>query len=239
MAGLLDQINRQKKSPEDWERWQKDPSEQNFSEVMKALKPTVDSALFSFGQGDEALRMQANILTTKAIRSYDPKQNVLLKTHVYNNLKGLQRLRAERARVIHMPEGRLLDQHNIMKYKREYQEKFGADPSLLQIQDDLGISKGRVMRAEGIRPETGQTKNEKGDIAVTPVTPDDVWLDYVYHDQDEIGRKILEWTTGYNGREVLRKTEIARRLKISPAAVSKRISSLLRKIEEGTRYADE
>lgn len=236
MPGILNQLKKQKAAPEDWDRWQKEPTEENFQTVLQGLKPTIDSALFSFGQGDESLRLQANIMATKALRSYDPKKNVLLKTHVYNNLKGLQRVRAERGRMIHVPESRLLDQHNIARYKQDYREKFGADPSLAQIRDDLGISSKRVMLAEGVMLESMETASEKGDVLVAPQNANDVWLDYVYHDQDEIGRKILEWTTGYNGRERLKKTEIARRLKISPAAVSKRISSILRKLEEGTHY---
>lgn len=237
MAGLLDRISKQKKAPEDWERWQKDPTEENFSRIMTALEPTIDNALFSFGQGDENLRMRANIIAAKAIRSFDPKKKVQLKTHVYNNLKGLQRVRAERSRMVHVPENQRLDQYNIFKYKRDYKERFGVEPSIVQIQDDLGMSRGRVMRAEGLKPETatGQVESEKGDVLVSPRTSNNIWLDYVYHDLDEIGRKILEWTTGYNSQPVLKKTEIARRLKMSPAAVSKRISGILKKVEEGAR----
>lgn len=237
MAGLLDQITKQKKVPEIWDKWQKEPTEENFATIMTTLKPTIDSGLFSFGQGDEALRTKARILTAKAIKSYDPKKNVLLKTHVYNHLKGLQRARAERGKVVHVPESRLLDQHNIAKYKTGYRERYDIEPSLVQMQDDLNMSKGRVLRAEGILREsgTGQAESDKGDMLLAPKDQNDVWMDYVYHDLDEIGRKILEWTTGYNGRERLKKTEIARRLKISPAAVSKRINGIIKKVEEGTQ----
>ena len=237
MAGLLDKIQKQREAPEDWNRWQKEPTEANFSTIMSALKPTIDSALFSFGQGDEALRMRANIIAAKAIKSFDPQKRVQLKTHVYNNLKGLQRIRAERSQMIHVPENQRLDRYNIDRYKRQYQERYGAEPSLAQMQDDLGMSRGRVLKAEGLLPETAtsQTESEKGDILLSPKDPNEVWLDYVYHDLDEIGRKVFEWTTGYNGRKVLKKTEIAKRLKMSPAAVSKRVSKILAKVEEGSQ----
>ena len=57
-----------------------------------------------------------------------------------------------------------------------------------------------------------------------------IWADYVYYDLDPIDQKIFEWRTGRNGQKVLTVTEIAKRLKMSPASVSqraKRISQLL------------
>ena len=93
-----------------------------------------------------------------------------------------------------------------------------------------------MLLAEGVLAEkpSSEVQTEKGEApgAMTKGA-DEVWADYVYHDLDETGKKIFEWTTGYNGQDRLSKTEIARQLKVTPAAVSSRISKTLSRLNEG------
>ena len=74
---------------------------------------------------------------------------------------------------------------------------------------------------------------EKGDTLLQGEVDEneDPWRDYVYHDLDTKSRKIFEWTTGYGGTKILPKQEIARRLKITPAAVSSRIQTIIAFLE--------
>jgi DNA-directed RNA polymerase specialized sigma subunit len=236
---ILEQLKQRRQNPELFEQWRKSQADADLNELLRAMKPTIDSALFSFGGGDESLRLQANLLTVRALRSYDPKFKTQLTSHVYNTLKGLGRVREERMRAVHLPESRRLDLYNISRFKRDYFEKYDTDPSVPQIQDALGMSRKRVLQAEDVKPEVAgsQMETEKGDMPGRERS-NNIWNDYVYHDLDETGRKIFEWTTGYNGRPILKKTEIAKRLKISPPAVSQRITSILAKVEEGQQFDD-
>jgi DNA-directed RNA polymerase specialized sigma subunit len=54
----------------------------------------------------------------------------------------------------------------------------------------------------------------------------------VYHDLDEVNRKVFEWTTGYNNKPILKKIDVAKNLKISPAAVSQRIDTIQKRLNE-------
>ena len=65
------------------------------------------------------------------------------------------------------------------------------------------------------------------------VSAEDIWLEYVHHDLDPVDKKVLEWKTGLYGKTILSTNEIARRLKITPGAVSQRASKIAMKIEEG------
>ena len=60
-----------------------------------------------------------------------------------------------------------------------------------------------------------------------------MWSDYVYYDLDPIDKKIFEWTTGYAGSKIIPKGEVAKKLRITPAAVSLRINKIVKKLEEG------
>ena len=68
---------------------------------------------------------------------------------------------------------------------------------------------------------------------VQRVNPEDVWMEYVYHDMDKLNRQILEWRTGLHGREQISNNEIARRLNISPSAVTQRWGRIAQKLDEG------
>jgi len=225
----------QKQVPQSFLDWKNEPSMVNHQRVMGFLRPVIDSALFSFANGDASLRLRANILATEALSSFNPSFKTNLKTHVYNQLKRLQRYKAERNRPVHIPENVRLDAGVISRFKQQYRDNYGLDPSIAHIQDSLGMSKGRIFKAQGLTkdiPET-ETLTEKGELRSSITrSARDVWKDYVYYDLDEPGKKILEWVTGYNKQEVIPKHEIAKRLGMSPPAISARITKIQAKLDE-------
>jgi hypothetical protein len=54
----------------------------------------------------------------------------------------------------------------------------------------------------------------------------------IYNELDNTDKKIYEWSTGYGKGETLSGVEIAKRLKMSPAAVSKRYAKIAKKFAE-------
>lgn len=223
------------KSTNEWVDWNTDPSSDNLSKLMTRLNPTISSALMSYGDGDSGLNTRARILTVDAIKSYDPDKGASLDTHVHNYLQRLRRYRADRSYIVHIPENIRFDAMKIRGYIDVHKEKNnGREPSYAQIGDDLGMSKKRVLKA--INPYSEVPENmfigEKGDITATLARdPQQVWVDYVYHDLDETNKKIFEWTTGYGGTSRLKKKDIAAKLRITPAAVSSRISTIMRQLD--------
>jgi len=222
------------KAPAEWQAWHDDPSDDNYSTLMDSVQPTIQSGLTSYGGGDTALKTRANILAAQAMTDYDPAKGASLNTHIHNRLQRLQRFRAARTNVVHIPENVRLDRGNVSRYSAEYLDKHGYDPSISDIADRLNMSQKRVQKALG-RPEATSTarSTEKGDLPGLARSAEDIWADYVYHDLDERNKKIFEWTTGYGGTDVLPKKDIAKRLGITPAAVSLRISNIMTKLQEG------
>jgi DNA-directed RNA polymerase specialized sigma subunit len=225
---------RKAEVPEAWASWRSNPSPENFSAVMKEVEPVLDSGLRSFGGGDPGLRTRAKLLAAQAFESYDPAAGASLKTHVYGNLQRLQRYRAQRSYAIHVPEGARLDEKRLRDFRVEFEEKTGREPADDEVADGTGMSLKRIRRMRIHEVPDSTMTGEKGDLAVAVrKDPQQLWLDYVYHDLDPRGKKILEWTTGYGGAKVLPKSEIAKRLRVTPAAVSIRISKIVEKLQEG------
>ena len=100
----------------------------------------------------------------------------------------------------------------------------------------LGLSVKKIGKIRGYRSFSTGT-SAFGPEAVDPTLykddPMDAFLDYVYLDLDDIDRKILDWKTGRNNQPVLKNTEIAKLLKLSTVAISKRAAKIQAKIERG------
>jgi DNA-directed RNA polymerase specialized sigma subunit len=226
---------KQVETPDTFNTWKTDQKPESFNKIMDDLEPTINKGLGAFGKNDPSLNSQAYILAARAVRSYDPERGASLNTHVYNNLKRLNRISSERSRAIHIPENQRVDHANISNYSAEYRDRHGHDPSLAQLSNNLEMSRKRIQRALNIAQQSeSQSLTEKGDLtAKYQRTPDQIWADYVYHDLDETNKKIFEWTTGHNGSKTLPKGEIAKRLKISGPAVSKRVNKILKQLDEG------
>ena len=224
---------QQSKATPAFAEWKKAPTEDNYHKVYAEVEPAVQSALKTFAGGDTSLRTRARILATEAMNSYDPHAGAALSTHVFNHLKRLQRVRAERGVAVHIPENVRADRAMVDRYVREHEDLKGEVPSDERIGDALGLSLKRVRRTRTGELPVSTMTGEKGDLPAQPRDASQIWLDYVYHDLDDKDKKILEWTAGYNDVEILPKRVIAKKLGISPAAVSQRISKILVKIEEG------
>lgn len=228
-------MDKNKAVPE-WEAWKAKPDDETFNALFKKVEPVVNSAMRSFAGDDPRLKTRAKIITAQAFDNYDPSKGAALNTHVYNQLQRLHRYRAERSSAIHIPENTRLDAGNISRYVQEYQDEHGIEPSDNHLADALEISMGRIKRARAIgEASSSQMQSEKGDIPGKPRDFSAIWSDYVYHDLPEKDKKIYEWVTGYNGHKRLPKSEIARRMGISQAAVSQRVGRIANKLQEGLK----
>ena len=61
---------------------------------------------------------------------------------------------------------------------------------------------------------------------------DDTYIDYLYASCDPIDKKIIELTSGRRGSKIYPNSDVARRLNITPAAVSLRMNNLRNKMAE-------
>ena len=216
-------------------KWQKTSDPKDADQVLKRLRPTIDSALQSFAGGDRRLRARANIIALDALRSFDPARETKASTMAYHHLQRLNRISAQRSNVVHIPESVANDFAAITKASAELADRNGIEPSVEDLADYTGISEKRINNLEfygGIKSESASRDDEGRDVVGFNMTKDPVYLDYLYRSVGPIDKKIIEFTSGFNGRKLLPGTEIAKRLHITPAAVSQRLNKLTKRLAD-------
>lgn len=206
------------------------------SGALKELQPTIDSAIHSFAGDDQSYQTQARILTLDAIKSYDGTKGANIKTHVYNNLQRLRRLSAQRGNLTRMSEEAATQRAAIERARRAWEIDNGTEPTTEELAVATGISTSRIDALAHYRPVTPDSLavSPEGDsMAVSDVDRALTMYDkFIYDELDRTDKKIYEWSTGYGGSKQLSRSEIAAKLRMSEAAVSKRASKIATKFNQ-------
>jgi len=219
--------------------WKAKPTPANAGKVLGELKSDIDASLRNYGgSAAETLRTQANLVALKALEDYDEEKGASKRTHVRNSLHKLTRIRNERSNVMHIPENVQMERAHLNQVQEEFMAEFDREPNLHELADRSKFSPKQIQRIRQYKPTSAQSRStgEEGDLLLkgdNKRSAYDMWLDYVYFELDPIDKKVYEYSTGYGGSEKLSKGDIAKKLKISAPAVSKRINKILAKIEEG------
>jgi len=221
--------------------WQQKKTPESMQELLKASDSVIGKALTSYAGGDKSLKPYAKRLAIGAFRKFDPRMQTKLQTHLFIQLQPLQREYMKRTSTVKIPERIQLDKYRLDMADRELREMTGRDPSDDELSEKTGLSPKRMMRvrefSKGLISES-QTETAEEGVKLPgseSVSPEDIWIEYVHHDLDPVDKKILEWKTGLYGKEILSTNEIARRLKVTPGAVSQRAAKIATRIEEGLK----
>lgn len=228
-----------------YEAWRREPTPGNLNRVVKSLDPGIKHTLHQIGAGsDPYLYSQARMLTAKAVQSYDPEYGAQLPTWVNRQLLPLRRMRREKQTAVKIPESAQLDAMALHQAENEFMEKHNREPDLLELSDAAQIPVRRIEKVrkqfvkfvhdDQLNPDTADSSGEAGGAAISHSEPEhgQEATEYVYHESDYVDRKILEHKTGFGGAPVLNGAEIAKKLGISPASVTRRSAKLTYKINQ-------
>jgi len=154
-----------------------------------------------------------------------------------SRLQRLQRYAAQERQIIPMPEQVAMDQIRTKEAMQELEDRLGRPPSDGELADYTGISVRRLQHirhgsqlvAQGTLMQPGRDPDRGNyDPTTQSLAPadDDAWLEFVYGDLDPTDQFIMERVLGMHGHPPTSPSEVARLLKISPAAVSHRTAKL-------------
>lgn len=232
-----------------YEAWKKNPGLTTSAGVLKAVEPVIQSALRTYssqGAPSPTMRSRAKIIVLNALPKYDPSR-AKLRTHLMVHLQSLRRATAEANQIVHTPERVRLDQHRLRLASEELADRLGREPSDAELSQHVGLSPRRMARirlarqgvAEGTASSAPGEPNEVAGMPAVAKGPadDDTWLRFIYHDLDPRDQVIMEHTLGLHGRPVLPKIEIAKRLGVSPGAVSQRAARIQQLIDSREELA--
>ena len=215
--------------------WKKDPSPENMTNLVKTVDPIINEAMRAYGGGSSqspTLRSKARGLTVSAIQSYNPSK-AKLRTHLLSQLQGLRRMAAKEEQIIHIPEQVQLDFGRIRNAENQLRDRLGREPSDVELADEVGLSRKRISYVRGVKPTYAEGRltvlDEEGggmstpSVETMPTSPImRSWQDFVYHDLSPTDQLILEHTLGLHNKPILSNQGLAKKLRLSPGAVSQR-----------------
>lgn len=215
--------------------WQADPTPEKLDTVVKHLGPTIQGALRGMGSHDDpVMELKAKVLTSRAVRSYDPKFGAALPTWVARQMQPLRRFKRTALAPVRIPERIQMDALHVMQSEQEFRDKHQRDPDAEELADQARLSIDRIAKIKRtFRRVASQEAFGEGAPTAPPTDFSDESLSYVYHDADKIDRRIIEMKTGYGGNfEPMPPHEIARQLNLSPVQLSRRSARLGARLEE-------
>ena len=169
-------------------------------------------------------------MTLEALKRYDPTR-AAPQTFISQQLQGLQRWDASRVNGLRVPS-RVSGQSLILdRVAEELRDSLGREPSTAEIANKARITSSAVENIRKFsRPTAGSSSVSTGDDdepviaedqAIRP-QDDKAWLELVYDDLTDRDRVIMEHTVGLFGRKKLNTKELAKKLNVSPGAISQR-----------------
>lgn len=173
-----------------------------------------------------------------AMKRYDPSK-AKLRTHLMFQLQGLRRVSARESQILSVPEQVALDLNNLRQSENVLRDKLGRDPADSEVADHTGLSIKRLTYIRGMHPSYAegsyQRPTDEGEDIYQPAVQDKAnvkqWHEFVYHDLGPIDQVIMEHTLGLHNKPILQNAEVARKLGVSPGAISQRKARIQGKLD--------
>ena len=212
--------------------------------ILKELEPTLVTESMRYG-GGPVIKSKAKVLALRAIQNYDPNSGAKLRSWVVTNMQPLARYRQGLAPV-RMPEAASSRAAELNRMHKEFKDEFDRDPTHEELADKSGVNVKRVKdlmeRSRATISESALTAGMDADmlsgglpaIHSEGTSMSDVGEE-VYKGLDARSKAIYDFSTGLHGKTTLQKTEIAKRLGVSPAFVSQQSEIIARSIQDAKR----
>jgi len=172
----------------------------------------------------------------EAIDRYDPSYGTKLSTFVTNYLKSVGNYVKNYKDVARIPQNRATQIDNYVKTKEDLEIRKGREPNAQEMSNAMNWDLAEVQRMENeLRKElTGSNLMEAGlsiDMAEDPKRMDTLMMVYQTLSGEE--KLIFEYLTGFGGKPKLDSAKkVADAVGVSPATVSRRRKSLMKKIKK-------
>lgn len=221
-----------------YQQWKTTRTPDMNTKMLATVQPVVDTALMSYAgkTTSPTLKSRARLMALKALDTYDPQKGNI-RTHLLSQMQSLRRMTAKEQNIISLPEQVGLDYQRLGESENELRDQLGRDPTDNELSDHTMLSSRRIrkIRAFSQPVAEGSTAQEFGDEAndgnVASTIPgatsaSDAWLNFVYDDLGPIDKTIMDLTLGRNGRRRVSTQEIARKLNVTPGAISQRAAKI-------------
>jgi DNA-directed RNA polymerase specialized sigma subunit len=224
-----------------WKSWKKSKDSETLGKLLDSFEPMTSSFVNKWSGSsvpDYLLRAKVHQLAVKAFDSYDPKKfkNVSLGTHVFNNVKRVSRTVYENQNVARVPEHRVAKIGTFQNVKGFLEGDLGREPTSAELSSKLGWSLKDVnMMENSIRKDLMYSGDLLGDYSKGDTFDEERdrdLIDFIYYELAPEEKLVYEYLTGKYGKPKLKATDIAQKLSMSDAKISRIRSRIAEKIEQ-------
>lgn len=219
-----------------WKQWDTQGRRPEAMEpLLDAFEPLLQSHLRRYAGKvnipDATLRADLENRFAKALKGYDPSRGTQLSTHVNWHLKGLHGFVTQHQNLARIPESQISRIRELTTVTNQMQEALGKVPDDVALASRMNWSPTQVKKLRrSLRKDLQSTAFE---VPVGTVTPSR-WEDIKGLLPEELSKReqfVFKHTTGSGGARILQAQDIARRLGVSNAAVSRDRENIARRIE--------
>lgn len=132
-----------------WSDWRSTGSEDALGKLLVGLRPTLASETRKYlasGLPPVSIDIEAKRIAMMAMKSYDPKKGVLIKTYVSSRLPGLKRFVDSHQKVGRIPEHMTQSAATIKNAQESLISKYEREPSVQELAEEVGWPEGQVVR---------------------------------------------------------------------------------------------
>jgi DNA-directed RNA polymerase specialized sigma subunit len=153
----------------------------------------------------------------------------------------LQRAARKQQQILSIPERVQMESGHLKRVEDNLTEKLGREPSTAELASASGLSAKRIAKVRAFRYPVSEgsmiTLDDEGQeqgpaVVDTGKERAEAWRQIVYMDADPVDQKIMEWSFGMHGAPQIEVFEMAKRLGVTPAAISQRRNRLQRMLDQ-------
>jgi len=217
------------------------PTPITLNAAVTAANPVIDYGVNRFGGAKSPLMTsRGRLLTAHAVKTWQPTAKASPKTWTMQQLQGLMRYRSK-LDPISIPERLNQDSLHMRRASQDFSQQYGREPSIEELASLSGFSRKRLRKIKTIsvgRVNESQFMDDEGDRYLPGVdnsSPEAIWTEMVYHDLDDRGKQIYDLLTGRLDGQQMSVNDVAKKMSLTPAAVSQKASRIRDMITEGVQ----
>jgi DNA-directed RNA polymerase specialized sigma subunit len=239
--GQTDYLEPEYRGP--FEAWKANDNPSTSGQLLQSLQPVLNTALRSYvgTKVSPTMRARARLLALDSLKNYDPAR-AKIRTHLLSQMQGLRRMTARENQIISIPERVGLELGYVRDGEKVLGDRLGRDPTTVELADHLQMSPRRIAHVRQAKPGLAEGQAMRADdegheevvlpgVAAESRKDLDHWYRFIYDDLSPQDKLIMEHSLGLFGRSILPKQDIARKLRITPGAVSQRAARIQQKLD--------
>lgn len=225
--------SRTDKQRELYTKWQENDDPEALNELLNSVDPLLESKAQEFTPPSVKKETVKNKMKNQIVQDlddYDPEQSAFTTWAINFPVRKTPRFVNKIQNTAYIPEARTQKISSYNNAKEKLKEKYGREPSQKELSDELGWPIKEIELIEKSQRDEIPTSSVEsiGNFEAMSFSPADDIMNLIEYDLEGEEAVVFEYLTGHGDKPQLKGKEIAEKMDISPAKVSK----IKKRIEE-------